>query len=258
MNRGVQKVRKSITKRKKIRNWEPSPRRTANNRKIVSPIPQDEEKHGYYKSFVDNTELGNRRSQLVTGVVLKGILSVMLFFAVALLWQTDSVRFSSLQSWTSYALTEEFPFAKVNQWYRTTFGSPMGISPQQQLVNSGDNPLASQVSGNVKETFQVNGKGIRIAPEKSTNISSLRDGIVIFAGQDRKTNKTVIVQHADDSKSIYGNLSSIDVHLYQSVVANQRIGNFKPTVGNDSVYIAIEKDKQYIDPIQVIKVDDSP
>src|SRR5699024_12750286 len=79
---------------------------------------------------------------------------------------------------------------------------------------------------------------------------------VTFAGNDRKTNKTVVIQHADNSTTTYGYLQSIDVHLYQSIQSNQRLGTFVSTQENRHLYFSIEKDNQYIDPVQVIQVDD--
>src|SRR5690606_14987800 len=121
-----------------------------------------------------------------------------------------------------------------------------------------ETPLALPVSGNVIETFQTNGKGITIAPTETTSVQALREGIVIFSGKKSETNKTIVIQHADKSTTTYGFLSSIDVHLYQIVDANQRIGEFNPTDANEVVYFSIEKNNEFVDPVQVIEVDDQP
>ncbi|MFD2046215.1 peptidoglycan DD-metalloendopeptidase family protein [Ornithinibacillus salinisoli] len=255
MNKGVNQVRKSITERKKKRGI------TSNSQGIstkqVIPLPQDEEKHGYYPSFFDGSGDGKPKSRFISGFILKGILSVMLFFGIALMWETDSDILHQPKEWTSSMLTEEFPFANVYKWYQDTFGSPLAFSPSPSDTTEGSEALAYPVNGSVTETFQANGKGIMIAPEKTTNVSALREGIVIFSGNDRVMNKTVVVQHADGSKSTYGYLSNIDVHLYQYIAANQRIGQFSPSTESETVYFSIEKDNEYIDPVQVIKVDDN-
>ncbi|MUK86978.1 peptidoglycan DD-metalloendopeptidase family protein [Ornithinibacillus sp. L9] len=256
MNKGVKQVRKSIIERKKKRGISTDSKGVTTKQGI--PLPQDEEKHGYYPSFFESSGESTQKSRLISGFVLKGILSVMLFFGVALLWESDLEMLSQPKEWTSSALTDEFPFANVYKWYQDTFGNPLAFSPSQNLVSEGVAPLAYPVNGNVTETFQANGKGIMIAPGETTNVSALSEGIVIFSGNDRTTNKTVVVQHADGSKSTYGYLSDIDVHLYQYVATNQRIGQFSPTTENQTVYFSIEKDNQYIDPVQVIKVDDNP
>lgn len=252
MKRGVKKVRKSIEQRKKQRGY---PYKAKDEKHIISSLPQDEEKHGYLPVFTDVTGT-SRKDSAVSGLFLKGTLSVMLFFGTALLWQTDTAMLETPKRWSNTALTEEFPFAKVNAWYQETFGSPLAFSPSTERSVESEHVLALPVSGNVTETFQVNGKGIMIQPGETADVGALREGIVIFAGNDRETNSTVIIQHPDGSNSTYGHLSSIDVHLYQYVSNNQRVGLFTPTEDNESVYFSIEKDNDYIDPVQVIQVDD--
>ncbi|WP_164216365.1 M23 family metallopeptidase [Virgibacillus sp. YIM 98842] len=251
MKRGVKKVRKSIEQRKKTRGY---PFREESKKQIMSPLPQEEEKHGYLPVFSD-ASVSSKKDRAVSGFFLKGTLSIMLFFGAALLWQTDSEVLESPKRWSSIALTQHFPFAKVNAWYQETFGSPLAFTPRSESAAVQDDLLALPVNGNVTETFQSNGKGIMIEPGETTDVAALREGIVIFAGNDKETNKTIIIQHPDGTNSTYGFLSSIDVHLYQYVGSNQRVGQFSPSE-SDTVYFAIEKDNDYIDPVQVIQVDD--
>ncbi|WP_163970127.1 M23 family metallopeptidase [Oceanobacillus halotolerans] len=253
MSKGVEKVRKSISKRKKrgVQSKE------GYTKYITPTFPEEEEKHGYAPIISSGSMQKKDSSSFVSGLVLKSILSVLLFLVTALLYQMDTDFLSKPKEWTSNALTEEFPFAKMNLWYKETFGSPLAFAPDRQTEAS-TRPLALPVSGSVTESFQVNGSGIRIAPGESVDVSVLNEGVVVFAGNDPETKKTVIVQHADGSKSTYGNLSSIDVHLYQFVGNSHKIGMFSPTAESDTVYFSIEKDNEYIDPVQVIQVDERP
>src|SRR5699024_4643715 len=127
---------------------------------------------------------------------------------------------------------DEFPFARVNEWYVTNFGFPQTFTPQGNIQLGNEHPsgqLSLPVMGHVVETFSMTGTGILISPQANTNVASLNRGVVIFAGNDAATGKTVVVQHADGSETTYGLLSSIDVHLYQIVEVNQPIGTFQPT-----------------------------
>src|SRR5690625_7408733 len=96
-----------------------------------------------------------------------------------------------------------------------------------------------------------------ISPTEQAAVSALNDGVVVFSGNDRETNKTVVVPHADGSKTTYGYLSSIDGHLYQFIASGQQLGQFTPTEENETVYFSVEKDKKYVEPVQVINVDDN-
>ncbi|WP_042223337.1 M23 family metallopeptidase [Oceanobacillus manasiensis] len=256
MNNGVKKVRQSINQRKKARGM--STAKEGAKRHVLPVFPQDEEKHGYMPIYDGQGAVGDKKNKVITAVLLKGILSIMLFFGVALIWETNAPQLQSTKEWTSGVLTEEFPFAKVNQWYQESFGTPLALPPNRDTSESvTEGALALPVSGNVTESFQANGTGIKIAPENTSAVSALHDGVVVFAGNDSNTNKTVKIQHADGSVSTYGELSDLNVHLYQFVKNNQAIGQFTPQPNSTTLYFSIEKGKDYIDPVQVIKVDDS-
>ncbi|GGB28265.1 hypothetical protein GCM10011409_02020 [Lentibacillus populi] len=257
MDKGVKQVRKSIAQRKNQRflNTKELPRQN-----LHPNLPQEEEKHGYFPAFPDDTGQSNdpNRGRLISGMMLKGVLSVILFFGAAFLFQTNAEIFRKPAELATTALTKEFPFARVNQWYQETFGSPLAFAPKDKQKTRHDQALALPVNGKLAESFQANGSGIMIAPQDTADVFVLRDGVVIFAGNDRETDKTVVVQHADGSTSTYGYLDSINVHLYQYVEGNQRLGEFVPDEANKTVFFAIEKDNKYVDPVQVIKVDDGP
>lgn len=254
MNPKVNKVRKSISSRKKTRAVSGS---ESNDNQLSKFQLQEEEKHGYFPIFTDGTSPNKRKSKMVSGFILKGILSSILFLGTALLLQTDNTALEKPKVVASSLLTNEFPFAKVNQWYQEVLGAPLALAPKDGVKETTDNAsLALPVSGNIAESFQSNGQGVLITPEEATNISVLRDGVIIFAGNDQETNKTIVVQHADGSKSTYGFLSSMNVHLYQFVDANQVIGKFVPSENSENVYFAIEKNEEFVDPVQVIEVDD--
>lgn len=254
MSRGVKQVRQSIEQRKKTRNITSQ---NSASKSVVTPFVQEEEKHGFEPVYTATSSNG-RQGKIVTGLLWKAILSAILFLTVAIIWQMESTRLQTAKSIISTALIEEFPFAKVNLWYQETFGSPLAFMPdgasKDQVEN--DNAPVIPVTGNVSESFQTNGTGVKISPNEKSDIMALEQGIVIFAGNDRQTNKTIVIQHPDDRITTYGELSNIDVHLYEHVAKNQSIGQFVPTENNQAVYFSIEKDNQYIDPVQVIKVDD--
>lgn len=253
MNPRVNKVRKSINSRKKSRGVT-----NANKNQYSQFQLQEEEKHGYFPLFNESLSPGKLQSKMVSGFILKGILSSILFLGTALLLQTENKLLEKPQLVANSLLTNEFPFAKVNQWYQQTLGTPLALTPKQNSDNNQNAALALPVSGNISESFQANGEGVLISPGETSSVSVLNEGVIIFAGNDQETDKTIIVQHANGSTSTYGFLSSINVHLYEFVNSNQVIGKFVPTEVSDSVYFAIQKNDKYVDPVQVIEVDDLP
>src|SRR5699024_11362991 len=102
-------------------------------------------------------------------------------------------------------------------------------------------PMALPVTGSVTESFQTNGKGIMIAPDSTSMVSALQEGIVIFAGNDRETNKTIKIQHPDGSISTYGYLNTVDVHLYRPIDKEQELDKVTPTSVKKKFYISHHK-----------------
>lgn len=257
MNKAVQKVRQSIAKRNNMRHVVKSNKA---RQQIIPPLPQEEEKHGYYAVFQDDQQpaASSEKFSFVGQFFLKGVLAAILFFVVAILMQTNIPILEKPKQWTSHVMREDLPFASIHQWYQEAFGSPLAFSLQTNQPVTDSEIDSLPVMGNVTQSFQSHGSGIMIDPEGPASVSAWRDGIIVFAGNDRETNKTVVVQHADRSKTTYGYLSTIDVHLYQYVAKHQEIGTFDPTHDNSSVFFSIEKNQTYLDPIQVITVDDQP
>ncbi|MFC2948480.1 peptidoglycan DD-metalloendopeptidase family protein [Virgibacillus sediminis] len=258
MSRGIRKVRQSIERRKKLRGLS-SGKEPEKESQLFPAFLQEEEKHGVYPGFAEAQGGAEKAGwNPVKGLAVRAAVSALLFAGAAFFSQTDSELFKEPKDWTRAALTEEFPFAKVNAWYQETFGGPMQLAPQQAANTETVEQLTLPVSGSVKESFQTNGKGIKIAPGEETGVAALEDGVVVFAGNDRETEQTVIIQHPDGSKSTYGFLSSLDVHLYQFVQRSQKVGSFTPMEESETMYFSIENKDNYIDPVQVIKVDETP
>ncbi len=250
----MSQVRKDIIKRKREKSIRPTPSASHNTYDQSVILPQEEERYGYMPFSSNISGDGGKVDTFVASFMIKSIVAAILFFGVAIFIRIDAAWMEHPKQWTSNALTEEFPFASVNQWYQEKFGSPLALTPQKN--NEEGSARALPVNGAVSQTFQTNGQGILINSDETTEVLSMENGVVIFAGNDPETNRTVIIQHPDRSKSIYGNLSSINVHQYQFVAGNQSIGEFTPTADNaQSVYFAIQKGNQFIDPVQVIKVD---
>lgn len=255
MNKGIQQVRKSIQQRKnkrKIRAVHP----TYQVKKSI-PLPTMEEKHGFLAHIETSPSKKTFRQSRLAVFMMKGMLSVSLFFIVAIIMESNQPLFITPKTWTSNALTNDFPFARVHAWYTDTFGSPLGFTPKEPVGRDVEIHQLP-VSGDVTEPFQSNGTGIYISPHNSEDIQAWESGIVTFVGKKKGLHQTIMIQHVDGSKTTYGNVSSTDVHIYQHVQQHETIGSFDFSEGDAPVFFSLEQDQTFVDPIQVIKVDDQP
>ena len=258
MARGLKKARARIKRRKKLypkKNIQYNP-----HHKQAPTLFMDEEKHGIY---LPNDDISDAQPIKTTEpkqryrVFYQAIMSICLFIVCAILLNTSVSPSQKAQDIATSVLTEEFPFAKVHQWYEETLGTPLAFTPQLP-DKEGTTELVDTfpIEGEVVETFSANGTGVMIGSNQKTNVRALEEGVVIFSGNDTKTEQTVIIQHPDGSKTTYGLLSDVDVHLYKIVRKNDVIGSFNPSNQQDMAFFSIEKNGRYIDPAQVIPVDD--
>src|SRR5699024_1535782 len=133
MTKGVDKVRKSIEQRRKMRHIT---RNQNQKTHVYPPFPMDEEKHGYPPNLTYDAGQGKqRKDQQWTHIVIKGILACSLFVGTAIVMNSNTDILSKPKKWTRHAMTEEFPFARMHKWYQDSFGSPMALSPKKNGTN---------------------------------------------------------------------------------------------------------------------------
>ncbi|GAA0294879.1 stage IV sporulation protein FA [Gracilibacillus halotolerans] len=221
--------------------------------RVAQHLPDDEARHGHFSSIPTYNTTSKDRVPFVQKFLWQSVAASAIFFAAVFFQGASHTSLEEPKKWTNYALTEEFPFATVNAWYQSKFGAPFAI--ESDMASTDSSPLISlPVYGEVTETFQENGDGVLISTDEKTEVTAVDTGTVIFAGKDNEKGNTVIVQHADQSKTIYGHLTKIDVYVYQSIQKNQKIGEYEPEDTQQAMFFSIEKNRQAIDPIQVIEV----
>jgi len=162
------------------------------------------------------------------------------------------------------SLDNEFNFARVSSWYESKFGSPMAFLPlgknQQAEKTStastnGSAHFAVPVNGQVTETFKQNKKGVTVQTAENSNVEAIDSGYVLSITNDKKTGKTVVIQHSNGDQSVYGKLKTVDVKAYDFVKQKQKIGTVSQKNSEGVFYFAIKEGDHYVDPIQVISFD---
>src|SRR5699024_9990354 len=171
MSKRIKKVRKAIEDRKKKREHS-----MPGGKGKPFAIHDTEEKHGYPPEVSDYTFKRKEGKPLITNLMFKAVLAGILFFSVALLMETELDSFAKPQEITSDMLQNEFPFAKVNTWYQNAFGSPLAFSPQTDFNPDNEAVATLPVTGQITESFQINGTGVKISPETDVDVFSHQAG----------------------------------------------------------------------------------
>jgi stage IV sporulation protein FA len=257
MNDRIAEIKRRAAKRRKQRQNQ-LPKR--NNLGPTQHIIRDEERYGGsgYSSYESGPD-GNGGHPLFNKemFLFKILASAILVLVVAIMFQNPSSVFDKPRQFVSKTMEQSFQFAAFTNWYEEKFGKSLALLPlpnnsAQPQVNPDD--FVIPASGRVFESFEVNGQGVMVETMAHSNVEAMNGGFVSFVGVKEDTGKTVIIQHADNSYTWYGQLGEVEVKLYDYIETGDVLG--KTTVLEDGskgmFYFAIQKDNEFIDPMQVI------
>lgn len=195
--------------------------------------------------------------------ILRSMIAVAAFFIIAILFQNNSSQLDGARQFVKDSYQQEFNFAAISNWYENQFGRPLALIPRTNEVAMGDvesNPeiaYALPASGQIRESFQQNGKGILVETEADAFVEAVRSGVVISIGNQENIGKTIGVKHYDGSESWYGMLEAVEVKLYDHIEAGSLLGKVSGSseAGKGVFYFSIKYGEEYIDPNEVISFD---
>jgi stage IV sporulation protein FA len=155
-------------------------------------------------------------------------------------------------------MEKEFQFAAVSSWYEERFGKPLALLPVKEQADENEiaeHQYAIPASSRIVENFQESGQHIIIETGAEAEVTAMGEGLVHFVGNKEGFGKTVIIQHADQSESWYGNLSAVNVKLYEYIGKGTGVGTAAKGADDSkgAFYFAIKKGEDFVDPVQVIQ-----
>ncbi|MFC4618144.1 peptidoglycan DD-metalloendopeptidase family protein [Camelliibacillus cellulosilyticus] len=194
--------------------------------------------------------------------LVKCLLAAALVGGVALLYKINPSGFTAVKPVIHQTLSQDLNFAKVSDWYEKAFGEPLAFFPtknkpketKQTGVNN-KSDFAMPVNGTITESFSDHTNGVYLKTDANAEVKAAASGFVVYVGKKDKIGTTVIIRHANDEESWYGQLKTTDVKLYDFVKQEQKIGTVASQAANDAgtFYFALKKGDRFVDPIQVIK-----
>lgn len=273
MRSSSDEIRKRIEKRKKQRERmtrkmevRKSDFRRDDSRSTDRKIPwlEDEERYGFdaitsYESGPieeDNHPLFSKEA-----FIFKILASAILVLIIGIMFRNQTPALDPARDFVTKSMNEEFQFAAVSDWYESTFGKPLALFPEKteektETVDGDSKPhYALPASGRILDEFGENGQRITIETGKGAKVEAMNGGLVHEIGEKEGFGQTVVIQHPDKSESWYGNLSSVDVSLYEYIEKGTVVGKATDYEDgtNSSFYFAIKEGDHFVDPIQVIQ-----
>lgn len=129
---------------------------------------------------------------------------------------------------------EHFPFLEVNKWYQDLFGTTFPF--QKYLATK---PVFKEnLSYSSKEPYL---DGVKLTVEDVYPIPVIQTGLVVFVGEKEGYGNVVIVEQLDGISCWYGNLSTMNVNLYDYIEAGSLLG-----VADKELYLVFKEEGSII------------
>ncbi|PCK20627.1 stage IV sporulation protein FA [Bacillus pumilus] len=256
----VDEYRKQVAQRRKTKHPAGAPKESTFKKKDDIPpwvLLTEEEKHSGSSSYETSQQTQKYRHPLFNPntFVLKCLLSASLVLIAAISFKGQAGPFQQLKPMISQTFEQDFQFAAANRWFEKTVGNPLAFLIEEKEGKKdvqANQELAVPAAGKVQESFTQNGAGVKIETSAEA-IDSMKEGYVVEVKKKSDTGLTVVVQHADDSYSWYGQLKEANVALYDFVDKGEKVGQISlDNQGKGTYYFAIKQNEQFIDPIQVM------
>ena len=85
--------------------------------------------------------------------------------------------------------------------------------------------------------------GYKLIVDKNYLVPVIESGVVVFIGEKEEYGNVIVIEGENGSTITYGNIKNTDVKLYEYVTKGKYLGE----VENDTLYINILKDNEYLD-----------
>lgn len=186
-----------------------------------------------------NTKNIDNSKRKIKLFLLKFVTITLLFCFLTILVKSNTNIKNSIYK---YVYNTNISFSSIKKFYNNHIGN---IIPFQNIFE--DKKVFNEKL-EYKELSTYN-KGVKLKLSDNYSIPVIKGGIVIFVGEKENLGKTVIVQQSDGIDAWYGNLSNINVKLYDYIEDNFILGE----AANNELYLEFQKDGVNIDYKEVLK-----
>ncbi len=247
-------------------------RHSERKQKVIRKGPRQVAPAPTYKpsQYPDDPDLSSNKSKGPTAFLFKCLIAAALILGVGIMEKEQAFPYPTVKQTVQTALSTEFNFAGLSNWYETAFGSPLAILPVGKSTTKTTQPSKSSpasvkttashtfavpVTGQVTQNFSQSKKGVTVQTSAHSTVDAIDSGYVLSITNDKTTGKTVVIQHPNGDQSIYGQLGSVAVKQYDFVKKKQKIGTVTNKQSEGVFYFAFKKGNQFVDPVQVISFD---
>lgn len=182
-----------------------------------------------------------KENKFFSHFLTKTLLVIIITLGILIVLKNNS---SLKTKFYKYVYDTHFSFATVNKLYEDAFGSPI---PFKDLLNQKTSPVFNE-----KLYYNTANKyydGVMLGVEKNLLVPVLESGMVIFIGEKDNYGSTVIIEQVDGIECWYGNVTNLNVKMYDYVEKGSILGNSL----DDKLYLVYKKDGVSLDYQEFIK-----
>jgi stage IV sporulation protein FA len=201
------------------------------------------------------------KSRIGTHIVLSGLL----FAAVWGMFRVDHPLTEQGRVYVRAALTQSMDLNGLAAWYDRHFGGSPSFLPAMdpskhqepaQRVSVTSKHFFTPLQGKLLSGFNPDKSGILLEAKAGSPVSAIDKGVVVFAGLKEESGYTVILQHSDGMKSVYGKLEPGTVEVNDWLQGGETVGLVAKSGGAaSSLYFAVQKNEKYVNPADVVTLD---
>lgn len=170
-------------------------------------------------------------------LALKVLASIILVVVVVFITSSPGGMFDHAKNRIDDAFNRNFQFGEITSIIEERYGTLTAFLPSKMEKNE---EVYSPVLGRETVGLEVkkSGDGFLVDVGSLGKVSSLTEGVVTFAGEDKTYGPTVVVESGDGSKVVYYGLESIFARTYQHIEAGDLIGKSKVS---GEYFLVVEK-----------------
>ena len=173
-----------------------------------------------------------KRSEKPINQIFTQVLIAIIFVLISTIY----IYSSNKEIFKKNVFEKSLSFTTINSWYEKCFGSSLPLDLQNNTITvNNQNNFPNEVT-KYQNGFQSN-------VSKNSAITAINSGIVVFIGEKENYGNVVIVQGIDGVDIWYGNITDVNLSLYDYVEKNGILGSAK----EDHIYFVFQKDGNYLD-----------
>lgn len=193
-----------------------------------------------YKSVEKYLEKNKNKSSFNIKNFIKVLVSKVLICICLFIIGLIILKYDNNNSKTIYKFIYEtnFSFSSINKYLKDHFGD---ILPFQNVL---DKKTTEVFKDNlVYKNLNIYKDGVSLEVDENYLVPILENGVVIFIGEKQDFGNTIIIEQENGVNVWYGNITNINVNLYDYVKKSEILG----MVSGKKLYLAFEKEGDFVD-----------